>query len=223
MLLALITSSDILLAICVMKDLNQSPEQFREILNRVVVLGFIASSVLLFSPTSWLNQLHLNGVMQSHGTFISLIYLVTFCYFLLLLFSFGWNHLYQIIAMRRAERLAEAKASCFDNEERALLREFFLQRTSSLILPIDQDAVQRLLKSCVLQNVESEPSVEPKQRFGIAPTARKFITSNNLRLPVHDLTEDDIRYFKASRPDYIKEQLKQQWREKMRAQRRQAA
>ena len=200
-----------------------NPERFRERIHQFLLINFIASGVLLFGSDSLIQQLRLKGIVEQYGSLISLIYLITLCYFLVLAANLVWQFLDRKIQYQRAERLAEIKAACLDNEERALLREFFLQRTRTLILPIQQEAVQSLLKNHILENVEEINLEAPNQRFAISAAARRFITSNNLRLPVDELTEEDIRYFKASRPSYIKEQLKLQWREQLKAQRRQAA
>ena len=206
-----------------MKEFIQSPDLIRERLHRFLMVTFIASGVLLFAPERLMSQLKLDALLENYGALISLIYLITLCYFFVLALGFIWQQVNGQVQSRRAGQLAEIKAASLDHEERALLREFFLQRTRSLLLPVNQEAIQRLLHSHVLQNLEPYPSEEPLQRFGIAPSARRFITSNNLRLPVNELTEEDIRYFKASRPEYIKDQLKRQWRDQLRAQRRQAA
>lgn len=206
-----------------MKESNLTPDLIRDRAHRFLWVCFIASGVLLFAPEALLQKLHLDSLLSSYGTLVSLIYLITFCYFAIIGVGYVWRLLTGQIQTRRAGQLAELKAASLDHEERAVLREFFLQRTRSLILPVEQEAVQRLINSHILQNLEPYPSDEPTQRFGIAPAARRFITSNNLRLPINELTEDDIRYFKAARPEYIKEQLKRQWREQLRSQRRQVA
>ncbi|MBW8192916.1 superinfection exclusion B family protein [Neiella marina] len=196
----------------------------RSSFNRALLVAFVISGLLLFIPDPMLAKLNLAGVMAHYGAAVSLIYLGILSYFAVQALSMIWQAMSERWRWNRNQDLARNKALSFDHEERALLREFFLQRRSSLILPIHQEAVQRLTQTCVLQEIESnEPLQEGQARFVIAASARPFMTSNNLRLPVSELTDDDIRYFKAARPEYIKAQLKQQWREQLKAQRRQAA
>ncbi len=206
-----------------MKPVTFSSDQIRGPLHRLILVCFIGSGFLLYAPEPMMTRLFLSSIIAQHGPLVALIQLISLCYFATL----GLNYCYRLcqrkIHLRHATQVAQLKARCLDNEERAVLREFFLQRTSSLVLPVHQPAVQRLMASHILECQEEAPSDKLHQKFGIALAARPFITSNNLRLPVHELTEEDIRYFKAARPEYIKEQLKVQWREQLKAQRRQVA
>lgn len=192
--------------------------------HRALLVAFVISGLLLFIPEPTLVKLNLAAVMERYGAAVSLIYLGILSYFAVQAVSMIWQAISERWLWNKNQDLARSKALSFDHEERALLREFFLQRKSSLILPINQEAVQRLVSACVLQEVEANaPLQDGHARFVIASSARPFITSNNLRLPVNELTDEDIRYFKAARPEYIKAQLKQQWRDQLKAQRRQAA
>lgn len=206
-----------------MKQSTYTPEQLREHIHRFLIISFAVSGILLFSPEPLLQKFKLESLVNNYGPLISLICLITFSYFFAVIGGYIWNQCSTQVQQRKAMQRAELKASSLDHEERALLREFFLQRTRTLQLPIHQEAVQRLTRSHILVNIEGYSCDEPIQKFAIASAARRFITSNNLRLPINELTEEDIRYFKAARPEYIKEQLKRQWREQLKSQRRQAA
>ncbi|MCM2681362.1 super-infection exclusion protein B [Echinimonas agarilytica] len=196
----------------------------RDRLHRFLLVSLIASGVLLFAPNHIMLKLRLAEILDSYGALVALIYIVTLSYFVVLALNLMARVVMQRLNRQKAQKQAALKANCLDNEERAILREFFLQRTSSLILPIEQEAVQRLTDAHILHRHTQEEGLRTGfYRFSISTEARSYITSKNLRLPVNDLTEDDIRYFKAARPTYVKEQLKQQWREQIRAQRRQAA
>ncbi|MBD1391277.1 superinfection exclusion B family protein [Neiella sp. HB171785] len=207
-----------------MKALSYESSISRGSIHRALLVAFVISAILLFIPEPMLVKLNLAGLMATYGAGVSLVYLGVLSYFAVQAISLIWQAISERWHWNHNQALARAKALAFDNEERAILREFFLQRKSSLVLPTEQEAVQRLSNASILQPVESNELLqEGLQRYVIAASARQFITSNNLRLPVNELTDDDIRYFKAARPEYIKEQLKRQWREQLKAQRRQAA
>ena len=195
----------------------------KEHLHKFLLVSFVASSTLLLAPENMSESLNLTIVQNNFGSFISLIWLLTFCYFVIATGDYALGRCQTKFAERKSIQKAKQKTSCLDHEERALLREFFLQRTRVLWLPTNQEAVKRLESGCILQRQISKDPTAELQKFCIAPTAYQFITSNKLRLPITDLTEDDIRYFKSERPIYIKEQLRRQWRDQMKLQRHQVA
>lgn len=174
------------------------------LLRAALMLLFFTSSLLLL-PENTLESLRLAGWAETNRPILSLTLLVIssgiFAKFVALGIKLAEEQLRAVFRQRKAK----AKLQMLDNDERALLREFFLRRSSSLPLPYQHPVVQRLLDSFVL-TPDHQLQVEEenyRRAFCISDEARPYITGSRLQLPVYELTENDIRYLKASRPDFL--------------------
>ena len=174
------------------------------LLKSALMLLFFSGGLLLLSEQT-LQELRLYSWVDAHRTLLALI---------VLLMSSGILSKLAVIAIKlTSERMtsisrqqkAKARLEMLDNDERALLREFFLRRTSSLSLPPQHPVVQRLVDSHVLvaDNIMPPEADAISMAYCISAEARPYITSKRLRLPVNQLTEDDIRYLKATRPSFM--------------------
>ena len=94
-----------------------------------------------------------------------------------------------------------------DFEEKAVLREFVIQRKNVLSLPMSEPAVSNLLKSGVLVPAFETQEIKGSARIikvSIAIEAREQLTHKVLGLPVGKLTEQEATILKAARPDYAR-------------------
>ncbi|WP_028862275.1 superinfection exclusion B family protein [Psychromonas aquimarina] len=94
-----------------------------------------------------------------------------------------------------------------DFEEKAVLREFIIQRKNVLPLPMNEPAVSNLLRSAVLVPAFETQEIKGSGRIiklSIAIDAREQLTHRVLGLPVGKLTEEEAAVLKAARPDYAR-------------------
>ncbi|MEI6896900.1 MAG: superinfection exclusion B family protein [Psychromonas sp.] len=94
-----------------------------------------------------------------------------------------------------------------DFEEKAVLREFIIQRKNVLSLPMRELAVSNLLESGVLVPAFETQEIKGSARIiklSIALDAREQLTYKVLGLPVGKLTENETNQLKAARPDYAR-------------------
>jgi len=100
-----------------------------------------------------------------------------------------------------------AFAHPLDFEEKAVLREFIIQRKNVLALPMRELAVSNLLESGVLVPAYETQEIKGSGRIiklSIAVDAREQLTHKVLGLPVGKLTDNEANQLKAARPEYAR-------------------
>jgi len=107
-----------------------------------------------------------------------------------------------------AEQLQD-RIKTLTSGERAVLREFYLQRQTSLWLPSQECEVKSLLSSGVLIAVDfyatsrrNEEGIKEVELM-ISHDARQHLTKSRLKLPQGKPNGDDIIYLKLARPSYL--------------------
>ena len=94
-----------------------------------------------------------------------------------------------------------------DFEEKALLREFIIQRKTVLALPLTEPAVSNLLASGILASAFETQEIKGSSRIiklSIAIEAREQLTHRVIGLPIGKLTEEEAEVLKAARPQYAR-------------------
>jgi len=94
-----------------------------------------------------------------------------------------------------------------DFEEKAVLREFIIQRKNVLSLPMRELAVSNLLESGVLVPAYETQEIKGNGRIiklSIAVDARDQLTHKVLGFPAGKLTDLEAEQLKAARPDYAR-------------------
>ncbi|MCP4323260.1 MAG: hypothetical protein GY951_07145 [Psychromonas sp.] len=121
----------------------------------------------------------------------------------------GW-----LFGLLKAEFYKRKDSACrnmmirrLDFEEKAVLREFIIQRKNVLALPMRELAISNLLESGVLVPAYEAQEIKGSGRIiklSIAVGAREQLTHKVLGLPVGKLTEEEVNQLKAARPDYAR-------------------
>ena len=99
------------------------------------------------------------------------------------------------------------EVSSMDFSERALLREFVLQRRSELNLPTEEPTVSRLIESGILEIV-STVDEKGKSLCAISRQARPLITYRVLGLSASGMSSEQITQIMSERPTYAKPVIK---------------
>jgi hypothetical protein len=97
-----------------------------------------------------------------------------------------------------------------DFAERALLREYVLQRKSVLTLPVNEPTVRNLIDDGVLRIVNVNDSNTYRADIIIAKEARPYITYKAIGLTLGKMTEEQVTQIMNSRPEYAKQKFSHQ-------------
>ncbi len=95
-----------------------------------------------------------------------------------------------------------------DFEEKAVLREYIIQRKNVLSLPLNEPAVANLLDAGVLVPALSTQEINGERRIvklSINLAARPLLTHKLLGLPQGKMTEEEVELLKSARPEYARQ------------------
>ena len=143
----------------------------------------------------------------SYSPYLWLLVLVTGSYLLVRLLIWLLTHVTTYYANQRLIARRNQMIRQLDFEEKALLREFIIQRKTVLSLPMIEPAVINLLESGVLAPAYETQEIKGSHRIiklSIAIESREQLTHKVIGLPVGKLTEAEAAVLKAARPDYAR-------------------
>ena len=176
------------------------------VLNIVMVWLCLATVALLTVPWEQFSPELAARVEQSRG-FLCLALILELSNFL------AQALIGMISSMRRKHAAAATEqrmsylVSNMDFSERALVREFVLQRKSELKVPLEQPTVRSLLDSGILILVAGE---DEKNRVGVSISrqARPFITYRAIGISAGKLSDEQINQLMEERPEYARPEQK---------------
>ncbi|GAA5216002.1 superinfection exclusion B family protein [Corallincola platygyrae] len=172
---------------------------------KLLIWVWAASALMLFSPDRIIQRFGLSQVVQEIAPLLGILFFLISAIFLCETASEVLN----VWLNRKRQKIVKAgiddKIAMLDHQERAILREFFIQRLSTINLPDREPAVRALLENHVLVRNpdENEKPDDVYKGFAIHQWARPKLTSRVLQLPVGDMTEEQIRYLKQTRPAFV--------------------
>ena len=186
-----------------MKYWNTHFSQFQAFNWLMVWLLMCSSAILLFpaeklGPTAaeWLHACSLYlwlGILVAGSYFLSQL--------ILILLDLARHHYSDYQQRERLEQMVR----CLDFSERAVLREFILQRKSVIKLPVTEPAVKNLLDAGVLTYAYGQPFSEDEimiKALMIALPARPLITYKALGLSKGKMSEEQIEQIMSARPKF---------------------
>ena len=167
----------------------------------------IVCGVLLIAPVS-INAF--SGVTKwsiNYTPYVLVIALLTGAYLITGIIIWLFSYLKADLMNRKQVASRNMMIRRLDFEEKAVLREFIIQRKNVLALPMRELAVTNLLKSGVLVPAFETQEIKGSARIiklSISVYAREQLTHKVLGLPAGKLTEAEATQLKAARPDYAR-------------------
>jgi len=186
-----------------MKYWNTHFSQFQAFNWLMVWLLMCSSAILLFpaeklgpAAAEWLHACSLYlwlGILVAGSYFLSQL--------ILILLDLARHHYSNYQQREKLEQMVR----CLDFSERAVLREFILQRKSVIKLPVTEPAVKNLLDAGVLTYAYGQPFSEDEimiKALMIALPARPLITYKALGLSKGKMSEEQIEQIMSARPKF---------------------
>lgn len=186
-----------------MKYWNTHFSQFQAFNWLMVWLLMCSSAILLFpaeklgpAAAEWLHACSLYlwlGILVAGSYFLSQL--------ILILLDLARHHYSNYQQREKLEQMVR----CLDFSERAVLREFILQRKSVIKLPVTEPAVKNLLDAGVLTYAYGQPFSEDDimiKALMIALPARPLITYKALGLSKGNMSEEQIEQIMSARPKF---------------------
>ena len=149
----------------------------------------IVCALILFMPSAMVSQLKLSSWLNESSHFIGIFFLISATY---LTIDFLSHFVKTFRNKQRQSQLSDVIQDRIKNlagGERAVLREFYLQRQTSLWLPKYEADVKSLLTSGILMAVDFNAMSrkndlgEQEMELMISHLARPYLTKTRLKLP----------------------------------------
>lgn len=169
--------------------------------------SFIISIFVVFFPISFLNKVGIVSLLATLHPYAVIIGLISGSFLFKELIIRLFRMYSSKIASRKIVTSRLNMIKCLDFEEKAILREFIIQKKNVLSLPLTEPAVTNLLSAGVLEPAFETQEIKGSSRLiklSIAIDARRKLTHIVLGLPAGALTKDQARTLKSARPSYAR-------------------
>jgi len=117
----------------------------------------------------------------------------------------GWGYLANHLAWQGQQKKLRQMIACLDFNEKAILREFVLQRKSVIKLPVTEPAVKNLLEAGVLTYAYGQPHHDDDiqiKALMITLAARPLTTYKVLGLSKGKMSDEQMEQILSARPKY---------------------
>ena len=175
-------------------------------LNWLMVWLLLCCSIILLFPAGLMK----GAVSQwatAHAAWLGVGMLIAISYFCSQGFLIAWEWACDEWQSRRQQDQLAQMIGFLDFNEKAVLREFVLQRKSVINLPITEPAVKNLMDACVLTYAYGKPTREKDDEnqiraLMIALPARPLLTYKVLGLSRGKMSDEQVEQIMNARPKF---------------------
>ena len=180
-------------------------------LNWLMVWLLLCSSIILLFPAGLMK----GAVSQwatAHAAWLGVGMLIAISYFCSQGFLIAWEWACDEWQSRRQQDQLAQMIGFLDFNEKAVLREFVLQRKSVINLPITEPAVKNLMDAGVLTYAYGKPTREKEDEnqiraLMIALPARPLLTYKVLGLSRGKMSDEQVEQIMNARPKFAQKSL----------------
>ncbi len=179
------------------------------VLNWIMLWAIIINAMIVMIPDAWLGAKVSKWIADRNVLWLTGL-LTGISYFLSHAISIGCTWAYENFTSKSRETLIHNMVACLDFTEKAVLREFVLQRRSVINLPVAEPAVRNLLDAGILTYAYGTPAASDSsviKALMISLDARQFITYKILGLSKNGMTEEQIEQILHERPKFATKKL----------------
>lgn len=193
-----------------MKKWLQHFNQFNP-LHWLMVWLLLCCSIILWFPVGLMKGA-VAAWATKHAGWLGVGLVIAFSYFFSQLLLLAWEWGIQLWQAKRQQGQLAHMIHCLDFNEKAVLREFVLQRKSVINLPITEPAVKNLLDAGVLTYAYGKPSREKEDEnqiraLMIALPARPLLTYKVMGLSRGKMSDEQVEQIMNARPKFAQKSL----------------
>ena len=180
-------------------------------LNWLMVWLLLCCSIILLFPAG-LMQGAVSQWATAHAAWLGVGMLIAISYFCSQGFLIAWEWACDEWQSRRQQDQLAQMIGFLDFNEKAVLREFVLQRKSVINLPITEPAVKNLMDAGVLTYAYGKPTREKEDEnqiraLMIALPARPLLTYKVLGLSRGKMSDEQVEQIMNARPKFAQKSL----------------
>lgn len=178
-------------------DIKKIPTKFLFVI-------WLSSGLILFVPNNFLIKLNLSDFLKDYGKYIGIIFLIssTFLMVTLLYYIGSLINRYRMTKKIKDSILNDIK--CLNINEKALLREFYINDKQTLQMPLDNDTVVGLVNKHIIYQASSTGFTYSHGAYfpyTMTEIAFKNLTPDMIDIP-KKITEDAKRRISSQRPTW---------------------
>ena len=175
-------------------------------LNWLMVWLLLCCSIILLFPAGLMKRA-VSQWAADHAAWLGVGMLIAISYFCSQGFLIAWEWACEEWQARRQQDQLAQMIGFLDFNEKAVLREFVLQRKSVINLPITEPAVKNLMDAGVLTYAYGKPTREKDDEnqiraLMIALTARPLLTYKVLGLSRGKMSDEQVEQIMNARPKF---------------------
>jgi len=169
----------------------------------------IACALMLFMPKSITTLLQLDKLLTDSAHFVGMCFIASSTYLVIDLCKQAFNNYQNKQRQNQLTTDVQSRMQTLTSGERAVLREFYLRRQTSLWLPNQEAEVKSLRNSGILITVDFYNTIKENEEgiseieLMISHIARPYLTKARLKLPQGKPSFEEISYLKDARPSYL--------------------
>lgn len=185
-------------------DNNHSVFAANKTLNIIMLWLFCVTALLLILPLESISQ-ELADQVAANRTYLYLALIVEASNFISqAIIAFMTSYLNRRSVQKEQDAMKDT-VDGLDFAERALLREYVLQRKTVLYLPENEPVVRSLYESGILNVVGDADETTSRVPMVITKQARPFITYRAIGLTRSKMNEEMLEQIMNDRPEYARE------------------
>lgn len=169
----------------------------------------IACAILLFMPDKIATHLQVDKFLTEFAHFVGMCFIASSTFLVVDLGKYILNNYQHKKRQQQLNIDIQSRMQTLSSGERAILREFYLRRQTSLWLPNQEADVKSLRQSGILIPVDFYNTTKANEQgikemeLMISHIARPFLTKTRLKLPAGKPSFEEITYLKDARPSYL--------------------
>ena len=179
----------------------------KKIPTRFIFVIWLSSGLILFVPEHFLTKLNLNIFLQEYGKYIGIVFIICTGFLLVTILCSIKESFDRKKSLKSTKKSILYAIQNLDFHEKALLREFFITRKSTLQLPVDNDTVVGLVNKRILyqaSNIGFTYLHGVYYSYSIIEFARNNLMPEMIDWP-SDMTEEEENRIINGRPMWAKE------------------
>ncbi len=169
----------------------------------VMLWLFILTAFLLFLPLGQVSAEFATRI-EANRFYLYTALIVEASLFISHIVSYIYSMWFSKHFVRQSSEFLHHAVNTLDFAEKALLREFVLQRQSVLHLPVAEPTVKSLCDSGILTFIKYDEDDDQKACFAISRKARPLITYRAIGLSRSGMSEEQLSQIMQSRPGFAR-------------------
>jgi hypothetical protein len=178
-------------------DIKKIPTKF-------IFVICLSSGLILFVPNNFLTKLNLTDFLKDYGKYIGIIFLISSAFLIVTLLNYIGSLIKRIQMTKRIANSIVNDIKCLNINEKALLREFYINDKQTLQMPLDNDTVVGLINKHIIYQASSTGFTYSHGAYfpySMTDIALKNLTPEMIDIP-KKLTEDAKRRISSQRPTW---------------------